>query len=226
MFGYITANLLLWKTCCMDCHSQKCNWWLKEWAMTVLLTIKMLCAMLPFRCLSAYAVKHLDTKLWTAKPQNLQSSTDLLLSTGKPIGFSPKLESKSASCSISVELVWTSITAPMEPTHVPFVGTDTTPCATACETDLTHVLYIHMTLYNPAGWQAALEHCNLSDHFQTSFMTSFTVLPLETLLCWQLLSFCQISLLLPYTQNSLTKSSPKSRMPAVYLALTQLKRHT
>ena len=40
MFGDITANLLLWKTCCMDCHSQNCNWWLKEWAMTVCSKVK------------------------------------------------------------------------------------------------------------------------------------------------------------------------------------------
>ena len=35
MFGYITANSVLWKTCCKPNLSQNCNWWLKEWAMTV-----------------------------------------------------------------------------------------------------------------------------------------------------------------------------------------------
>ena len=53
----------------------------------------------------------------------------------------------------------------MEPTRVPFVVMGATLHAAARETDLTRVLYIHTTPYNPAGWQVALEHCNLSDTF-------------------------------------------------------------
>ena len=53
----------------------------------------------------------------------------------------------------------------MEPTRVPFVATGATLHAAARETDLTRVLYMHTTPYNPAGWQVALEHCNLSDTF-------------------------------------------------------------
>ena len=129
------------------------------------LTTRTLHGILPFGRLSAYAVEHLDIKHRTVKQRDLQFSTVPLSLTGRWTSSSPNLESKSASCSMSVVPVQTSITAPMEPTCVPFAATHTTPRATACETDLTCVLYIHMTPYNPAGWQAALEHCNLSDTF-------------------------------------------------------------
>ena len=53
----------------------------------------------------------------------------------------------------------------MEPTCVPFAVTHATPRANVHETDLTRVLYIHTTPYNPAGWRVALEHWTLSDTF-------------------------------------------------------------
>ena len=129
------------------------------------LTTRTLHGILPFGCLSAYTVERPDIKRRTVKRRDQQFSTVPLSWTGRRTGFSPDPESKSASCSMSVVPVRTSITAPMEPTCVPFAVTHATPRATARETDLTRVLYTHTTPYNPAGWRAALEHCNLSDTF-------------------------------------------------------------